>query len=212
MKKILIVCAALLPAMLLEAATSLSAAPSVGAVGQPEQKTLLGDPVKQGVYATPVLKFGAFGPRSEGSLIVGAQGGWILDHRYVLGLGVYGLSTPIKAAERWEIEGLVTIFNYGGLMLSYIHHSNRLVHAEATMLIGVGEVNYRDEAYWAKYPKGDNYIVIEPGINLILNLTRTLRAGMGLGYRHVGRMNIIGMNRSDVSGVNFNLLLQVGYF
>lgn len=202
----------MLLAVQLEATPCLPAARSDGKVVQPQHKTLLGDPVRHGVYATPVLKFGAFGPRSEGSLIVGAQGGWILDHKYVLGLGVYGLSTSIKAEERWEIAGLITIFNYGGLMLSYIHHSYRLVHAETTMLIGVGEVNYRDEDYWAKYPKGDNFIVIEPGINLILNVTRNLRAGMGLGYRHVERVNIIGMDRSDVSGVNFNLLLQVGYF
>lgn len=179
---------------------------------QQEEKTLLSTPVKHGIYAAPVLKFSSFGPEGNGSLIVGAQGGWILNHKYVVGLGVYGLSTRVKAADLQEIAGLVTIFNYGGLFLCYIHNSYNLVHVEVTTLIGVGEVNYRDEEYWAKYPNGDNFVVFEPGINAIINITPGFRAGAGLSYRYVDRLGIIGMETGDVSGINFNLMFQVGHF
>jgi hypothetical protein len=179
---------------------------------QPEEKTLLSLPVKQGVYAAPVFKFSSFGAENNGSLIVGAQGGWILDHQYVLGLGVYGLSTRVKAADLQETSGLVTIFNYGGLFLSYIHNSYNLLHVEATVLIGVGEVNYRDEAYGAKYSKGDNFLVLEPGINAVINITPGFRAGVGVSYRYVDKISIIGLDKGDVGGINFNLLFQVGYF
>jgi hypothetical protein len=179
---------------------------------QPEEKTLLSMPVKQGVYAAPVAKLSSFGPENNSSLIVGAQGGWILNHKYVLGLGVYGLSTRVKAADLQEISGLVTIFNYGGLFLSYIHNSYNLMHVEVTTLIGIGEVNYRDEEYWAKYPNSDTFFVLEPGVNAVINLTPGFRAGAGLSYRYVDKIGIIGLDKGDVSGINFNLLFQVGYF
>jgi hypothetical protein len=183
------------------------------ALQQEEEKTLLSTPVKQGVYATPVLKFGSFGSENKGSLIVGAQGGWILDRKFVLGLGVYGLSSRVKADDTlWQIAGMVDIFNYGGVFFSYIHNSYNLIHAEVTTLIGVGEANYHDEEYWAKYPKGDNFFVLEPGVNAIVNITPGFRVGAGLSYRYVDRLNLIGLEKSDVSGLNFNLLFQVGYF
>ncbi|RPH98046.1 MAG: hypothetical protein EHM72_13125, partial [Calditrichaeota bacterium] len=144
-------------------------------VSTPPEKTLLSTPIVHGAYAAPVLKFSQVGAPKEGSLIVGAQGGWVINHQWVVGLGIYGLSTAIKAPEIREIAGLIMTFNYGGLFLSYIHHSHKMIHWEITAVGGVGELNYRDEEYWAKYENGDNFAVVEVGVNGVLNLTPGFR-------------------------------------
>ena len=172
----------------------------------------MGDPVQQGVYAAPVMKFSRVGPNGSNALVVGAQGGWILDHKYVLGLGVYGLSNVVKAPKVPAIDGLVLIFNYGGLLLSYIHNSHKLVHFEASNLFGIGEANYRDQEYNAKYNKGDTFVVAEPSVQAILNVTRGFRLGVGLSYRYVTRLSLLGMSAADLSGVTFNIMFRVGNF
>ncbi len=181
-------------------------------VAQEQETTLLTPPVHQGLYGGSVLKFGTFGPENESSLIAGAQGGWIIDRRFVLGAAVYGLSTQVKAPELREIAGLVTVFNYGGLFLSYIHRSYSLVHGEATLILGGGQAFYRNPEYRLDRTKSDAFIVIEPGINAVLNILTGVRAGIGLSYRMVQRFNLQGMTAGDVAGANLNVVLQLGYF
>ncbi len=177
-----------------------------------QTQTLLGDTVKHGFYGAPVFKYSMLGPKNQNALLVGAQGGWILDHKYVLGLGFYSLSNVVKAPKISEIEDMVLIFNYGGFLMSYIHRQHKLLHFEASSVFGLGEANYRDQEYRAEYNKGDTFVVIEPGAQAILNVTPGFRLGVGASYRIVSRLSLLGMSNSDVSGLNVNVMFRVGYF
>lgn len=184
--------------------------PAIGA--QESERTLLTPPVHQGVYAAPTFKFGPFGPRSESSLIAGVQGGWIIDRKYVLGLGVFGLSSRVKAPDDPLVEGLLAQFNYAGLFCSYIWQSYKLLHAEVTFLGGAGEMFYRNSEYQRDRTKGDAFGIFEIGVNGILNLTPGVRLGAGIAHRQVQRINSIGMTNRSAGGTAFTLLLQIGRF
>ncbi|MDZ7347133.1 MAG: hypothetical protein ONA69_10120 [candidate division KSB1 bacterium] len=184
--------------------------PAIGA--QESERTLLTPPVHQGIYAAPTFKFGPFGPRSESSLIAGVQGGWIIDRKYVLGLGAFGLSSRVKAPDDPRVEGLLANFSYVGLFGSYIWQSYKLLHAEATVLGGAGEMFYRSNEYRLDRTKSDAFGLFELGLNGILNLTPGVRIGAGMAHRWVQRINSIGMTNRKAGGTAFTLLLQIGRF
>lgn len=176
------------------------------------EKTLLATPVHHGIYGAPILKSASIGPGGTASMIAGAEVGWILNKKYVIALNVNGLATRVKAPPLPEISGLIFIVNYGGLYLSYIHDSNRLIHYEAGALVGLGQAFYRDNEYRARYNQIDAFVIIEPKIRLMLNVVPGFRLGAALSYRSVQRVDLLGLANKDLSGVSANLFLKLGRF
>ena len=177
-----------------------------------ESQQLLKEPIQHGIYGAPVLKFSKIGTDNVNGLIIGGEVGWILNKKYVLGLSLNGLSTVVKAPQISPVEGLILVTNYAGFFLGYVHNSQKLVHGEAQVLLGMGQAFYRDQEYNATYDQNDAYIIIEPGVNAVLNVTSGFRIAAGLSYRSAGRVNLIGLQNSDLSGITFNLAFKVGNF
>ena len=179
---------------------------------QDSEKNLLETPVHHGFYGAPVLKSASLGPSGTNSTLAAAQVGWILNKKYVIGLNVTGLASRVKAPKLPEIDGLVLIVNYGGLYLSYIHNSNRMLHFEAGGLLGIGQAFYRDSEYRARYNQIDPYLIIEPEVRVMLNMVPGFRIGAGLSYRYANRVDLLGLSNSDLSGVSANLIFKIGKF
>lgn len=59
-----------------------------------EDETLLGGEIESGGYGALVVKFGHI--KGEGGILVGVQGGWIVNHTLVIGGGGYGLANNIR--------------------------------------------------------------------------------------------------------------------
>lgn len=190
-----------------------------------QQEALYGGKIENGWYAGISSKFGRV--NSETGYFLGGQGGWIINHRFVLGAKGYMLVNP------FEVEGLENItvgFGYGGAFLEYIIASNRLVHLSIEGLIGAGGV-YNDVRNYSRPHDpidytGDAAFVMEPGVNLILNVTKTFRVGAGVTYRfvngmdydaglpyqHANGLNYQTISDSDLSGVSAQIVLKFGVF
>ncbi|MBN1561728.1 hypothetical protein JW998_15860 [candidate division KSB1 bacterium] len=174
--------------------------------------TLLKEPVHHGIYGAAVMKFSPVGPEGVNSLLIGGELYWVLNKKYLLGLGLNGLSTVVKAPAVFPVEGLVLVTNYGGLVLGYVHNSHKLIHLEAHCLGGIGQAFYRDQEYNATYNQNDAYLIFEPALNVVLNVTSAFRIGAGLSYRAARRVNLIGLDNKDLSGLTLNLSFRVGRF
>jgi hypothetical protein len=130
----------------------------------------------------------------------------------MLGFSVTGLSTDVKAPKIFPVQGLNLVCNYGGLTIGYIHNSRRMIHVEGQSLFGVGQAFYRDAEYRAKYDDNDIFLIFEPSANAVLNMTSSFRMTVGLSYRIASRVDLIGLENKDISGLSLNLGFKVGRF
>lgn len=191
-----------------------------------ETNSLFGTDAEQGLYGAIELKLTSL--KNTDAVFAGAYGGWLIDHRLMLGLGGYALLSRLRA--RTEAEELYspyglplhTRFHYGGVMVEYFLAPSRLIHLTARSLIGGGFVGYRDGMQGGMMWGGTGYdhgpgsvfvFVVEPSVGVELNITDWIRVAAEGGYRHVGGLDdLIGLDDSDLSSFNGSLILKFGNF
>lgn len=174
-----------------------------------QEQTLLGDldNIEHGGFGGPAVRFtqidGNFG------VLTGGRGGWIINHRFVLGGGGYGLANPNQVTAPDATGDAVTgklEMGYGGGLIEYVIASNAMIHGSVELLVGAGGLTTQ------KHADDDAFFVIEPGANLMLNITQFFRLGAGVSYRSVHGANFGDYGDDDLTGVAWGLLLKFGSF
>ena len=156
------------------------------------------------------------------ALLLGGHGGLIFNKKIILGFGGYGITTPAKfdgidPAQPLEISG-----GYGGIMTGYIFSPLEVFHVSVPLFVGIGGLNV-DEADFIFDPdspfvdrtvENTMFVIIEPGIQLEVNLTRWFRIGMGLSYRMTEGVDLPRnqLTDKDVTGLSGNLSFKFGGF
>ncbi len=178
----------------------------------PQEETLLSGEITNGGFGGPVIKFTRV--NSQFGVLVGGQGGWIINHKFVLGGGGYGLVNNVDA--NITINGLEQLINfgYGGVELHYICNSDSLLHFTVSTLIGAGAVSYRprDVLDWNWDTSTNTFFVFEPTVRAMINVTTFFRIGAGLSYRLIGGAKMDNIRDSDLSGPSIELVLKFGKF
>lgn len=191
-----------------------------------EQETLFGTDIDHGGYGALSTRLTSI--QGKDAAIVGAYGGWLIDHKLMLGLGGFGLTTDVRARsvaqERYNPGGepLYVQFGYGGFMLEYILAPNDLIHVTLQALAGGGAVSYRehwmdDNDHWndddRHYGGNDALFVIEPAAHAEVNVTTWFRIAAGLSYRYVSGIDELqGVDNDDFRGLTGNLTFKFGAF
>lgn len=172
-----------------------------------QEETLFSGKLESGGFGGPVVKMTQFIDKS--GILVGGRGGWIINHAFVIGGGGYGLVNEITASN----DSLLS-FGYGGVELEYVHRSNKLLHFTVQTLIGGGSVEYRDKRNKDAQNNDvhDDFFIAEPGVNVILNVSKNFRIGLGGSYRYVTGVSFRGLNNSDLSGPSAVLTFKFGSF
>jgi len=176
-----------------------------------QDETLISGEIESGWYVAPLLKVGQI--NGETGIFIGGQGGWIINHRFVLGGIGYGL---INEVEVKDAQNLRLKFGCGGVLFEYIFSSDKLLHLSLQSMIGAGSVrydvkNYQDDHDNVNYNDAA-FFVLEPGINLILNVSKNFRIGAGATYRYVSGVEYESLSNSDLSGVSAQIFLKFGVF
>jgi hypothetical protein len=139
-----------------------------------------------GGYGELSLLYSAIDQRD--ALTFGARGAVLLGHGLALGICGSGFINDPKAysefSERVSITG-----GYGGFFFEPILLPRFPVHIAIPVTVGVGGVSvariYEYNDYDDYYPEeSDAYLVVEPGIELELNITRFCRFSIGGYYRY----------------------------
>jgi hypothetical protein len=177
---------------------------------QEKEETLIGRRFSSGGYGGPVVK--ATSIDGDFAVLSGGSGGWIVDHRFVIGGAGYTL----------EKQGIRTGFvgpnglrpelrmEYGGLELQYVHRWHRVAHATVGVLSGGGKVYY--EGYEDSTSLSDEFAAIEPAVGVELNVIRWLRIVGGASYRFIGGADIPSINGRRLSGGAATLAFKFGKF
>lgn len=184
-----------------------------------EEETLLGStPVDHGGYGALVVKFTSV--NNQFGVLVGARGGWIVNHTFAVGFAGYGLVNEVAARVPGPLGQPFVNLGYGGLDLEYIANSDELIHYSVHSLIGAGVVGTRgvdwDDLSWDFDDHWDSshhrFFVIEPGANIDLNVATWFRVSVGASYRFVGGVSSDASTREDLSGPSGMLTLRFGAF
>lgn len=176
-----------------------------------QMETLISGKIESGGYGA---LFGKIGPiNGETGIFIGGQGGWIINHRIVLGGKGYGIvnNVEVKDSENLKLE-----FGCGGLLVEYIMASNKLIHFNVNSMIGAGSIKYAVKDYQQNNPEfdysSDGFFILEPGFNMVLNVGEKFRIGAGVSYRYIDGLNYDNLTNSDISGLAAELIFKFGKF
>lgn len=188
--------------------------PAAAAGQERPVETLITGEIDSGGFGGPVLKFADLDDRL--GMLAGFRGGWIIDHSFVLGAGVYGLANPgdfghlTPDPEGWRSR---LFMGYGGLELEWIIASHEVVHLSLQSLIGAGGVGYEyDGSPCCEDETADAFFVVEPGANVELNVHRVFRLGLGGSYRFVRDVGLSGLVNETLEGPAAVVTLKFGSF
>jgi hypothetical protein len=137
----------------------------------------------------------------QGGLAVGG----LLENRFGIGLAARTLldSVETESPLLQDIEN--TDFWYGGLYSEYQFTPTSLVNMSLDMTIGAGRLEVNRTAGGSEQA---NVFVVEPGVNMMVNVTETFHLGLGLHYRYVHNVSVRDLEESDMSGVTGSIFLR----
>jgi hypothetical protein len=174
---------------------------------QDSTRTLFSSDVKVSEIWTPEMKINSI--QGEVGTLIGFYGGAVFNRSVLLGIsGGVNLSHP-------KVN-----YGYFGGVLQYIYKPSKLLHCSGQILLAYGSTkDYENpksgllDNFWNI--SGANFFLMEPGINLELNLSRRLTLVTGISYRYVSGLDennenveITHVTNEDLSGINFTIGLK----
>jgi len=175
-----------------------------------QEETLVGEKFHSGGYGGPVSKLGLVNGKI--GVFSGGRGGWIINHKFVIGGGGYGLSMDVET-DQFSVNGkqLYLDMSYGGFEMEYIHNSDQVVHWTIHALLGSGTVKLREHDP-NEVIESDRIYVVEPSFNVNFNITTWFRLGLGASYMLALGAELGEITSSDISGPSCLIIFKFGSF
>lgn len=153
----------------------------------------------------PAVKYASF---SAGrGVLVGGTGGVVFRKNISLGFAGYSLATELLA----DVGGVKRDIgmSYGGLQAGYSFLNRRLFYLNVAALSGVGQSWSVSRLAGAQREYATFYI-LEPELNVMLNVTHEIRMGLGLSYRATAGADLGFTLGSPLSGFGGTFTLLYG--
>jgi hypothetical protein len=191
------------------AATLVFVSAGAGAQQQDSTKTLFKSDVKVSELWVPEVKLNSI--QGDIGTLIGFYGGALINRTFLVGIaGGVNLGHP-----------RVNYGYFGGLG-QFILKPENLLHFSGQLVLAYGSTkDYENpksgllDNFWNI--SGAHFFMMEPGVNLELNLSKKLTLVTGVSYRYVSGLNendenvsITHVTNKDLSGLNFNVGLKFG--
>ena len=181
----------------------------VAAQDQDSTQTLFKSPMKVGELWAPEVKINSI--QGDVGTLIGFYGGAVINHTFLLGIsGGANLSHP------------TVNYGYLGGIGQYIYKQSKLWHFSVQLLAAYGSTKDYENPKSSLFDNfmnisGAGFFLMEPGINLELNLSKKHTLVAGISYRFVmgldensENVSITHVTNEDLSGVNFIIGLKFG--
>ncbi|MDN5201733.1 hypothetical protein QQ008_10180 [Fulvivirgaceae bacterium BMA10] len=183
-----------------------------------EIKTLLGSKTKVSWFGSVDLKTTRFVKNTN--LMVGGHGGVILDNRFMLALGGYGIATATGFNGLVESDELVLQGGYGGILIGYSLLPREIVHVNFPVLIGGGgfQVYTKDDnnnfgpSFIDELIESKGFFIVEPGVEVEVNIVRFFKIALGASYRYIEGAKLDNVNNEELNDWSANLSFKFGKF
>ncbi|MBN1158733.1 MAG: hypothetical protein JXA61_05080 [Bacteroidales bacterium] len=156
-------------------------------------RTLVGQYQAIGGYGGLYMQYTRIDDRD--AFVFGARGGILLGHMMSLGLGGSGFFNDLQYSSDLGTD-ISLAGGYGGFFFEPILMPKLPVHVSFPVLVGVGGVSVvtvNNDEFWEdtfSSEASDAYMVIEPGIEVEVNVTRFFRFCIGGYYRYTSEVTI----------------------
>lgn len=182
-----------------------------GMIHGEEQTLIKSGEARTGGFGGPWVKVSPV--NGELGIWMGARGGWILSSGLSIGGGMYVLSNGIKADMPDTADLMVGVM---GFIAEAVFLSDKVVHGTYSMLVGVGRAgtggNWNMGMGSAGRSHGGQVFVLEPELNLEINVTHFFRFCPGVSYRWLsGEVDAVN-STWDLSGPSANFMFKFGRF
>jgi hypothetical protein len=139
--------------------------------------------------------------------LVGGRGEVVLSKVWGVGFGSYTLATELLA-DQLGIKRDIGL-SYGGLQLNYSFFSRKLLYFNVGALMGPGQAYAvsRLEGATREYTQ---FLVMEPELITMVNVTNDLRLGVGASYRFVTENDAQRILGSKIGGWGVTFTLMYG--
>lgn len=180
--------------------------------------TLVSGSYDTGGYGSVMVKYRTI--KDQESVWTGGRGGWIIDHRMVIGGGGYGLCNQPKV-EKLGIEDIRVTGGYGGLFFEYIFLPKNPVHFSTGVMVGAGGFNFfTGGSDWDDDWDNDDYdsvksgvaFVANPWVSLDLNVLPFMRIGLEADYMIYEGVNYGKVSDRDMGGPSVGMTFKFGRF
>jgi hypothetical protein len=115
------------------------------------------------------------------AVLTGGRGSLLLGDTTAIGFGVYSLSSEVFTQDASGLKRELGL-TYGGLVLDTFFLPRRPLFLNFSTLVGGGGATGTRRTATAEKDR-TSFFIVEPEINIMLNVTRELRVGLGLSYR-----------------------------
>lgn len=132
----------------------------------------------------------------KNAFIAGAGGGFLLDHRFTIGLAGYCFVSNINHLDHEQqptIDNFSLAGGYGGLLLEYIIAPLQPIHVSFPVLIGGGGaflIENRDYNENNSHVPYSTFFVLEPGVDVEVNVVKFFRIALYGSYRYTNNFSI----------------------
>jgi hypothetical protein len=167
-----------------------------------------------------------FGHKSE--FLPGMSMGLILNHHWTIGLtgSFVGNSNGAQFQRghqdttRMSKHGSGLNGGYGGLLVEYTLFPQSKVHVSFPLTIGTGSIYHSRNGHLSDstdsqkkwYHHGEQFLVIEPGVRLEVNVIKKLRIGLGISYRYSPERDHLITSPDMLNQLTGKLSLRFGKF
>ncbi|TDN96716.1 hypothetical protein [Sunxiuqinia elliptica] len=196
--------------------SSVTAQSEQYANNQEEFKTIFSNKRSNGGYGALSVAYSEID--NKDAIIVGARGGWIINHSLAIGLGGYGFANDINYDNLFNDNRDYNLAGgYGGLFVEPIIGPKLPVHISIPILFGFGGVSYVEhhnnwDYWWSTDDKSDVYFVFEPAIELEFNVTRHFRLAATASYRFTSDIEMLYTDPDILEGLTAGLVFKFGKF
>ncbi|MDH5230861.1 MAG: hypothetical protein OEZ58_00835 [Gammaproteobacteria bacterium] len=169
-----------------------------------ERQTLISGEVNHGGFGGWEVTGTQMGDNNV--LMTGGRGAWLLNHSFYLGGAGYG--SAFSVGDTGKHVG------YGGLLLGFIGSPNSLVNYGFDVILGAGGIanpnDYADNTNCDH--NADTFLVVEPGVNVALNVFKYGKINLGASYRFVSRSDDSVFTNDMLSGASVKASMIFGKF
>jgi hypothetical protein len=175
---------------------------------QTQDQTLLGANATHGGFGGPVMRFTRMAGRD--AFMMGGRGAYIINGTFAVGGGGYGWNSEHVRGRHGSTAIHELDVGYGGVELEYINRTRQLVHWSAQLMVGGGGASQDRNGPFAV--TDDGFFILEPGVNVELNVARGFRLAAGVSYRFINGVELPAFRDADLSGVAGVLTFRFGKF
>ena len=169
--------------------------------------------------------YGAFGVGyttidGKEAILLNFKGAWVINHNIALGFAGSSFFNNLDKSSSSQDEFLGG--GYGGFYFEPIIFSKSPVHLAFPVLIGGGGISTIPKNHWdwdnGTYPNEyDIFFVVEPGVELELNMVKFFRIALGASYRFTNGVVLNYTTGNEVSkdaldAFNFYINFKFGKF